>query len=135
MEAVRVHSQRWFITKGLNMKISYSKAQIVLMWVLIAMMLGCVFGCAKKPTETIVDEHITHVDEALNYAKHNFVQTTEIKYLENELESCRTGLIACGASCESEIATCDAKVNYWRLSSTSLLAALIVAIYFLIKRK
>lgn len=92
-------------------------------------------GCAKTPTQTIVDEHINHVNEALDYAKNNFEQTTEIKFLENELEHCKTGLVSCGSSYSSEIATCEAKTDYWRLSSAGLFVALCVAIFLLIKRK
>lgn len=101
----------------------------------IILLLCCLMGCAKTPTQTIVDEHVNHVNEALDYAKNNFEQTTEIKFLENELEHCKTGLVSCSSSYSSEIATCEAKTDYWRLSSAGLSVALAVAIFLLIKRK
>lgn len=111
---------------------------IISKWVLIGtifLLLCCLMGCAKKPTQTIVDEHVNHVNEVLDYAKNNFEQTIQVKFLENELENCKTGLVSCGSSYSSEIATCEAKTAYWRLSSTGLLVALCVAIFLLIKRK
>ena len=107
-------------------------------WVLIGtifLLILCLAGCAKTPTQTIVDEHVNHVNEVLDYAKNNFEQTIQVKFLENELENCKTGLVSCGSSYSSEIATCEAKTDYWRLSSAGLFVALCVAMFLLIKRK
>lgn len=93
-------------------------------------------GCGgNTPTESIIDEHVKQTDNVLEYAKKNFDQTQEIVFLEEGLTSCRVGLVSAEQSYKAEIATCEAKTNYWRLSSTSLFVALCVAIFLLIKRR
>lgn len=92
-------------------------------------------GCAQKdPVETIVDHHQEHINDSLNYAYDNFNQTTEIKFLENELESCKLGMTDILQTYYSRIAACNAKTDYWRLATFGLLVALAGAILLLIKR-
>lgn len=100
------------------------------------LLLFCLCGCGgNTPTQTIVDGHVNHIDGVLDYAKKNIEQTKDVVFLEKELESCKVGLVSAGTSCKAEIATCEAKTNYWRLSSTSLFVALCVAIFFLIRKR
>lgn len=92
-------------------------------------------GCASKtPTETIIDNHIGHINEVLDYAYNNFEQNTEIVSLENELKSCKIALEDVKQSYYSEIATCKAKTDYWRLATLGLFIALCGAIFVIIKR-
>ncbi len=106
--------------------------------IIITISLGYLMlcGCARKtPTQTIIDSHVDHINQVIDYANNNMEQTPEIILLEKELESCVTGLQSVGKTHKTEIATCEAKTDYWRLSSASLVVALIVAIYLLIKRR
>lgn len=92
-------------------------------------------GCASKtPTETIIDNHVGHINDTLDYSYNNFDQNSDIVFLENELKSCQIALIDVKQSYYSEIATCKAKTDYWRLATTGLFVALVAAIFMLIKR-
>lgn len=103
--------------------------------VFLAIFSILLFGCAgKTPTETIIDGHIEHVQDVLDFAKNNFEQTKDVIYLENELDSCRIALVDAKASYQSEIATCKAKTDYWRLATGGLLIAVVALIIAIIKR-
>ena len=108
----------------------------IILYVVLGLLLISLCACARKtPTETIVDEHVQHIDQVLDYAHHNISQTKDVIFLENELTNCRTGLVSSKKSYESEIATCEAKTDYWRLSSAGLAVALCVAIYLFLKKR
>lgn len=92
-------------------------------------------GCAKStPTETIIDNHIGHIDAVLDYAYNNIEQNSDVVYLENELKGCKIALSDVKQSYYSEIATCKAKTDYWRLATAGLFVALCGAIFVIIKR-
>ena len=92
-------------------------------------------GCAKKTqTETIIDSHIEHVNQVVDYAVNNFEQTPEILQLENELSNCGLALEDAKASHKAEIATCESEKDYWRLSTYGLLILIVGAIFLRIKR-
>ena len=92
-------------------------------------------GCAKTPTETIVNEHVNHVNDVLDYSYNNIDQTSDVVFLEEELKNCRTGLLSTEQSYKAEIATCNAQTNYWRLSSAGLFVLLCVAIFLFAKKR
>ena len=92
-------------------------------------------GCARKtPTETIIDNHIEHIDQVLDYAKNNIEQTTGVMLLEGELKSCQIALKDVRASHGLEIDSLNTKVNYWRAVAVALFFACVGAILALIRR-
>lgn len=99
---------------------------------LIVLLALC--GCAKTPTEHIIDNHVQHIDDVLDYSYNNIDQTQDIVFLENELKSCKNGLLDAQQSYKAEIATCESKTSYWRLSTFGLLFAIIMAVFLRIKR-
>ncbi len=103
----------------------------ITLFVIVIFLCGC---AGKTPTETIVDGHIEHVNQTLDYAHNNIEQTKDVVFLENELESCKLGLVDTKQSYYSEIATCKAKTDYWRLATGGLFIALCVAVFAIIKR-
>ena len=93
-------------------------------------------GCAKStPTESIISNHVQLVDETLDYANNNMEDSADMTFMKNALKTCKTGLLSAEQSYKAEIATCEAKIDYWRLSSVSLGVALLVAIYIIFRRK
>ena len=92
-------------------------------------------GCARKTaTETIIDGHIEHINNTLGYSLNNFEQTSDVKFLENELEHCKLALVDVKQSYYGELGTCKAKTDYWRLATFGLFVALLGAIFVIIKR-
>lgn len=73
-------------------------------------------GCASKtPTENIIDNHIGHIDEVLDYAHNNMDQTPDIMMLEGELKSCQIALADVKESYKGQQELMASKVNYWRM--------------------
>lgn len=91
-------------------------------------------GCAKTPTENIIDNHVGQAQNALDYAYNNIEQTKDIIFLENELEMCKTGLLNTKQSYYSEIATCKSEIKYWRLATAGFFFTLCALIFLRIKR-
>ena len=92
-------------------------------------------GCTKTdPVNTVVDNHIGHINDVLDYSQNNFEQTTEIVLLQNELKSCQLALEDVRQTYKGQISTCNAETRYWRLAATGLFIALCVAIFAIIKR-
>ena len=86
-------------------------------YVLILLLLS---GCAKTPTQNVIENHVQHIDNVLDYSYNNIDQTQDIVFLENELKSCKNGLLDTEQTYKSEIATCESKTNYWRLATFGL---------------
>lgn len=92
-------------------------------------------GCAKKtPTESIIDTHVDHIGQVLDYAYNNFDQNNEVVALENELKSCQMVLLDVRYSCNLEVGKCEANRDYWKLATFGLFIALIGVISLMIKR-
>ena len=73
-------------------------------------------GCASKtPTETIIDNHIGHINEVLDYAQHNIDQTPDVMLLEGELKSCQIALADVKESYKGDKQLWQSKINYWRM--------------------
>ena len=106
------------------MKVFY---KIVILTILLS-------GCAKTPTESVIDNHIQHIDDVLDYSYNNIDQTQDIIFLQNELKTCKAAFEDVKQTYRSEISTCKAKTNYWRLATTGLLFALCVLIFMRFKR-
>jgi hypothetical protein len=100
-------------------------------YLLIVLLL---FGCAKTPTESVIDNHIKHIDETLDYSYNNIDQTQDVIFLQKELKSCKDAFIDIKQTYRSEISTCEAKTNYWRLATTGLILALCALIFMQFKR-
>lgn len=99
---------------------------------LVILLLLC--GCAKTPTESVIDNHMQHIDDVLNYSHNNIAQTQDVIFLQNELKSCKDALADVKQTYKSEISTCNAKTNYWRLATTGLIFALCALIFMRFKR-
>ena len=92
-------------------------------------------GCARQdPVETIINNHTEHVKESLEYSYTNFEQTTEIKYLENELESCLVAFKDIEQAYHTKIDACETKTNYWRVVSFGLILLIVGAVLLKIKK-
>lgn len=92
-------------------------------------------GCAKQtPTETIIGQHVHNADEIIDYAQNNMGTDPDTIMLINGLKDCRTGLLSAEQSYKAEIATCEAKTNYWRLAAFGLGILLLLGIFAKIKR-
>lgn len=89
----------------------------------------------KDSTETIIDEHVNHFNETLQYAQNNFGQTQEVIYLEDHLKSCTLTLSAVRESHKSNLETCEAKTNYWRLACLGLGGLLVLLLVGIFKKK
>ena len=81
-------------------------------------------GCASKtPTETIIDTHIGHIDEVLDYAHNNMDQTPDIMMVEGDLKSCQIALADVKETYKGEKQLWQSKVNYWRMIAAWLFFA------------
>lgn len=102
---------------------------------ILILVLVILCGCARKdPVESIVDNHVSHIDHVLNYAEKNLEQTAGVMLLESELKSCQMALVDASAAYKGVQDKYEAKINYWRLMSGALVFALIVALWGWIKR-
>lgn len=101
---------------------------------LLLILTVLISGCAKTPTESVIDNHIKHIDETLDYSYNNIAQTQDVIFLQKELKSCKDALIDVKQTYKSEISTCEAKTNYWRLATTGLILALCALIFMRFKR-
>lgn len=91
--------------------------------VIVAILLICFLlsGCAKqKPTENIIDNHIGHIDQVLDYAYNNMEQTKDVVFLEKELEACQLGLDDAKQSYKAEISLCESETDKWKVISFAL---------------
>ena len=92
-------------------------------------------GCVKKdPVVNVVDNHVSHIDEVLDYAKNNIVQTADVMMLEGELKSCQMALMDVKESHHSVVDGYEVKISFWRLMAGSLGVLLLVMLGGLIKR-
>lgn len=111
-------------TKGINMK---HFTILLLLTVLIS-------GCTKPdPVETVIDGHIEHVQQTIDYAKQNFEQIPSVVFLENELEHCKAAMVDIKQAYYGQISTCKAKTDYWRMATCASLIALVGLIFVLIR--
>ena len=91
-------------------------------------------GCAKKtPTETIIDDHIDHINQVLDYAHNNIDQTPDVMLLEGELKSCQITLSDVKQSHKLEISSCETRERYHRVAILALLVACIALLWGRIK--
>ena len=101
----------------------------------IFLFILCLCGCAKKTqTEQIIDAHIDHINQVVDYAVNNFDQTAEVLQLENELSNCGMALEDAKKSHKLEIARCESETKYWRLSTYSLITLIIGLLLLKIRR-
>jgi PBP1b-binding outer membrane lipoprotein LpoB len=99
----------------------------------IAILTILLSGCAKTPTESVIDNHMQHIDDVLDYSYNNIDQTKDVVFLQNELKSCKTALEDIKQTYKGEISTCNAKTNYWRLATAGLVFALCALIFLWLK--
>ena len=107
------------------------KMRFTILMILTVLQSGCT---RQEPVASIVDNHIDHITDVLNYTNNKFEQTIEIKFLESELESCMVALDDVKQAHLSVISTLEAKTDYWRLATFGLFLLLCGAIFAIIKR-
>lgn len=108
-------------------------SKYVLIWTIFLLIL-CLCGCAKKdPVESIVDNHSEHISETLEYAYNNFEQTAEVKYLENELESCLVVLEDVKQAHYSKLDICEVKTDLWKVVAFFLGLSLLVGVFLKVR--
>lgn len=92
-------------------------------------------GCAKPTaTETIIDNHIQHYNEVLDYANNNLEDSPDTRYLKSELKSCVLSLSDVKETHRANMDTCEAEKKYWRLSTLFLGLVVLGAILAKLKR-
>ena len=82
--------------------------------------LFLLYGCSKTPTQTVIDNHVQLVDDAIDYAQNNMTNDADTQLLINSLKTCKTGLIDTAQSYKAELATCESETNKWRIVSLGL---------------
>ena len=105
--------------------------------VIVAILLICILlsGCAKqKPTENIIDNHIGHIDQVLDYAYNNMEQTKDVVFLEKELEACQLGLDDAKQSYKAELSLCESETDKWKVISVVLGLVIVGGVFAKIKR-
>lgn len=91
-------------------------------------------GCAQKdPVENIVDSHIDHMTDVLDYSYNNFEQTLEVKFLENELEACIIVLDGVKQAHYSKMEACESDIDFWKVTSLFLGLAILVGVFAKLK--
>lgn len=101
-------------------------------YVIILLLAGCT---TQTPTETIVNEAIKNVDETIDYADNNIVETQDTAFLLNGLKSCRASLVSCGQSYKAEIQSEQNNTAFWKLATGALAGVIGALLYLLFKRK
>ena len=92
-------------------------------------------GCARHTqTEQIIDAHIDHINQVVDYAVNNFDQTAEVLQLENELSNCGMALEDVKKSHKLEIARCESEIKYWRTSSIFLFVLIMLYVAFKVRK-
>lgn len=91
-------------------------------------------GCAKQtPTESIIDNHIEHINQVLDYSYNNIEQTQDVIFLEKELEVCQIGMRNTKSAYQAEISTCKAEKKQWQIYAFGLV--LLICAWFFVKIK
>lgn len=102
----------------------------------IIILLFLLAGCSgKTATETIVSESVKHIDEVLDYAENNIVDTPDTVFLKDELKACKVQLISCDKSCGAELKAEKNNTAYWQLACYSLFGLIGFLVYFLFRKK
>lgn len=113
------------------MKSLFIKVFIVLLLLGYAMLLS---GCAKTATETIIDNHIDHYNQVIDYANNNMEDTPDTRYLKSELKNCVMTLSDVKETHRSNISTYEAEKQKWQIISLGLFILLCVGVFAKIKR-
>lgn len=93
-------------------------------------------GCARKTeTENIIDSHINHIHQVVDYAVNNFDQNAEVLQLENELSDCAMVLEDVKSSHRLEIKACEGETKYWKLATFGLIGLILGYIFLKLKGK
>lgn len=118
-----------------NVKFSHYLTKIVLICAIFWFIL-CLGGCAKHdPVTTIVDNHVAHIGEVIDYAQNNMEISPDTQYLISELKTCQNGLIDAAESHKAVLSTCESDVKYWKLATLFAGTIAGLLLFFLIRRK
>lgn len=108
----------------------FCKIHFAILLTLTVLLSGC---STPDPVETVIDGHIEHVQQTIDYAKQNFEQIPSVVFLENELERCQAAMVDIKQTYYGQISTCKAKTDYWRMATYASLIVLVGLIFVLIK--
>lgn len=112
--------------KCINCKIRFTELMI------LAFLLN---GCAKTtPTENIIDNHIDHYNEVIDYANNHIEETPDTRYLKCELQNCILTLADVKESHKADLTSCEKDVEYWKLATFGLFVLLCLGIIAKIKK-
>lgn len=100
------------VSRFVAKKIRACEMRFTILLVLAVLLSGC---ARKTPVETIIDNHVEHIDHVLDYSYNNMEQTGDIMLLEGELKSCQMALIDVKESYKTQNDLMESRVNYWRL--------------------
>ena len=113
---------------------TYRFWKTILWFTILLIFTLLISGCTKPdPVETVIDGHIEHVQQTLDYAKANFEQTPSTVFLENELDRCLVAMVDIKQTYYGQISTCRAKTDYWRIATYASLVVLVGLIFALIR--
>lgn len=101
------------------------------MLILLVLLAGCT---RTDPVETMVDNHVNHINEVLEYTQTNFERNIQVKFLENELEICKGALEDVKQAYRAQISTCKARVDYWKLATLGLGILLSLGVFVMLKQ-
>ena len=103
--------------------------------VIFIFLLIALCGCAKKdPVDTVVDHHVDHINAVLDYATNNIYQTDDVKFLINELDSCKLAIVDVKQVYYGQMSACNAEKDKWRITTLFLGLALLGAVLLKLKR-
>lgn len=101
----------------------------------VLLILFILTGCsAKTSTETIVSESIKHIDEVLDYANNNIVDTPDTVFLKEELKACKVQLISCDKSCGAELKAEKNNTAYWKLATLFSISGFLVLLLWILRK-
>lgn len=102
---------------------------------IVVALLFLLFGCSTKtPTETIVSESVSRIDQVIDYADANIADTPDTVFLKEELKACRVSLISCDQSCKAELKAEKNNTAYWKLACGALVGFLLIILYAIFKK-
>lgn len=97
------------------------------LFVLVFLLVGC---SRKDPVNNIVNDNINAVNEALDYANNHLENSPDMNFMKNALKNCKTGLASADEAHKAVVATCEAKVDYWRLATFCIGSILVLFLIY-----
>ena len=103
----------------------FCKMNFAILLIVTVLLSGC---AGKSPTQTIIDQHVQLVDQAL------ISQDLSDKAKE-ALKTCKAGLLSAEQTYKTEIAKCHADTRYWKTVSAFLGIIILLYVGFKIMKR